>query len=366
MIKKYLLGLLSFLIMVPLCAQQDEAIDFQYKALHYSAQEIFAPGKTFIYKTTNNEYRQKLESERLPKDSIWMIIDSIKSNSSLDIGDVSGKKNLRLKTTFPALSQSDDFQIRSNRNSTQFMKCRLISTEIQTTSGNPVEVTPTYGSSSNGNSKTITNNGIKKKYYYHNFYKNDKVSTPLESDQSYAGSATYLFSFVSGYDSVKLDIQAVNTTFELAGTDYKLIAVVDNKVVLEILQSGKVPVGEESGRYELRMMAVSANGSEAYRPYTFQEISDLRREAPEKLENVSTSLPIYSTVEKNSFELLRETPRMSVEEFRNVFPKERIEEIVKNNSIGKEKYLVLYSPILVTHFVLYHPVYHQEEITLKL
>lgn len=159
------------------------------------------------------------------------------------------------------------------------------------------------------------------------------------------GSVIYNIKFITGYSQVKLSSKDIGLMFKLNSTDYKLIDIINNVIVIELVDLKNL--GREN---EIFMVNYDATGNVLVN-YSHQEVQELKK----KDNKINTERAGYNNIKgevsKRVFLAFKSNPSMTFLQYQNLF---LIDDIIND----KNKYIFIQTiaPIK-NNFILYEPIY---------
>jgi hypothetical protein len=176
------------------------------------------------------------------------------------------------------------------------------------------------------------------------------VDSTLNVD-SLQGKASFKLSFVTGYDSLRLDRTCISKTFQFGDTELKVIDIIENKIIIQVLHS----------KTALTSQTVNLLNFDSIRNVF---CNDFRQSILPSKANTQGFIPadqnrsFYSlyTIYKVDYDIFKENPEINYEEYKKIRPLRQ-----KNKPYINYIVYCSYAP-LKNSLMLYKPVYGNEQI----
>ena len=177
------------------------------------------------------------------------------------------------------------------------------------------------------------------------------VKSKYGSSSHINGEVIYDIRFLIDYDIVELTNENIGEKFILNECEFKLKAIIQNKIILEKFCSNGLV---------LKSINFSFNGM-VFKPYSYSELVKLK-EKDDSVNLKKSFSQSTETVYKRVFDIFEKNPNISFEEF------DKIMNIQTLNNLKKEdKYIVINSVNeFKNKFILYTPIYKTETISIKI
>jgi len=337
--KKVLLLLLTILITQITFSQEKiskEQIELFYKFGFEINKNIFKKNKyNFIKKPFS--LKEKLTTIKKSKSEIENIITSIKNNAKLKTEDAGSGYGLNIlfDTKFPSI---DITPLKVMK----VMKVELNekTTELYDSTSNIIKIKHSSGATSFGEWRDYSNiNGKETLSIDITIHRQNQIFSNLPIK----GIVRYRIKFITGYHNKTFSKKNIGEIFHLGVNKYKLIDIFNDKVVLQKIGNNSNTVAE------LKMITISKD---------------------EKFEFISANNGFSvssSRIPKDVYQLFKNNPKITLEEYKKKFPVEKLLKTIKNNKENTlNNYYILNGAALIEKVILYIPIYIEKEIELKL
>ena len=317
-------------------AQENKVYHDRDKFNYENIKSIF--GKP-IYESRVQTYnlQEILQCMNLTDKDKSIIYDSLKINGRLKIEKGTKSFGLKLELKFPNLYNSPDNEVSTiNQFSSNIIyniiKLTLIDSQIYNSLGQKMQVN--NSSYINFGRRIIQEGNDKhKKYKLNQNYitMTNPLSDSLKVDSLLTGSANYKVRLITGYDSIRCNKNNITKNIKLNGTKYKIVDIINNKVILSILQENNVDYSE------LGVVSFDSIGKSLIHHAKFKNYS---------IANIR-----FFVVPKKSYDIIKNNPQMTISEYRKA-----MSAYSKNEQ--RQKYIILEtdSP-LIYDFLIYLPIY---------
>ena len=335
------------------------------KQIEFAEKFAYDIGANIFYEPYMDSVSKELVSkpwERKPENSLNELksgLDSLNANATITIDKKlnyeTDKIKLRFESYFP--SYIEDIE--------KIFKISIKESNLKTLSKEKLEVEklPLYSFISN-TSRSISVNGE------NTFYKWETVdsSFPIEVDSTMAdqitGSVSFKVEIATTVDYIKLNKNNIGEEFILNGKKYKLINIIHNKVVIEMVDI-YYPLEKGLSFFNINKDGKAIIGT-SFLGRTAHSKNNTRE--GKKISDVSTT-----TVPEKVYTIFKENPEISIEEFKekvhssfSEFMKDPLNKMHLVKHLGSP-YIIFESAGPIHDFYLYTPKFDLEkEFTIKL
>lgn len=351
--KKHPLLLILFLLLALTVQAQDKGVpkkDMTNSSMKFSDLniKIFNNEKSTFKKPEYHYFMVPYNPSRyfhsfnLTEDKKRAFLDTLKSNTNLRIIRTEKDKRLRLSVIFPKMDVKSFFTIADT-------KLSFLETNIYSPDDKKVELNGASNYTNNNIDPERENNRIVSIQLKLN-KELGLVDSTLNVD-SLHGKASFKLSFVTGYDSLRLDRTSISKTFQFGNAELKVIDIIENKVIIQVIHSKNALTSQN-----VILLNFDSTGN------LFD--SDFKRYNQPSKANAPGLIPadqnrsFYSmyTIYQVDYDIFKDNPEISYEEYQKVRPLQQ-----KNKPYIN--YIVYCSVApLKNSFMLYMPVYGDEQI----
>jgi hypothetical protein len=271
------------------------------------------------------------------------LLDTLKSNTVLKMIRTDNGKRLRLSATFPPMGPKDFSCIEE-------AKLSILETHIFSSANKEAE----FNGVRNYESNHIDTKKLKERIVTLQQTLNKEmalVDTNLNTDNLH-GKVRYKLSFVTGYDSLRLDRSSISKTFRFGDADIKVIDIIENKVILQVISSKMALTSQHLSL--LNFDSIGNLRRDDYRYYNQASRNNAQTRSSGNTLREPLFVGMYS-MQQSVYEIFKQNPEISNENYKKVLA-----------SKPKEKNRIMYfvycsfAP-LTNSFMLYKPVLGNEQ-----
>ncbi|AWK04218.1 hypothetical protein HYN56_08220 [Flavobacterium crocinum] len=320
-----------------------EEKDMIYKMTYYAGQEIFkTPDLPFkkISSKENENPKKSIQSAEVINSSI----DTLISRGVLKLEKSEHGYDLLFNSRFPSyFKENDDPTIISfHPVISKLFNSKKELIEIKNVGGT------SYGSEflfklSNGKSSNLNFTTLRKQDQLNNAvdFKNNNELSEIK------GSVVYNIKFITDQSEVKLSKKNIGTTFKLNSVDYKLVDIINNVVLIELVDP------RNKGKNEIRLINYDEMGNVLV-SYSYKELEQLKKKNKKiNIEKAGFS-GLRGSIDKRIFDTFKNNPQLTFEEYEKTFS---IADIIDQES--RYMFIQTIAPVK-NDFVLYAPIYGVE------
>ena len=341
-----------------------ERLEKYYKLLFDFKKELLEEPDFYGYKEVVSREISKLEKTVVPQKLIRSITDSLTHTADLSFYEnTSHKKKLGLKAEIPETMDTYDLDLSSEESKLKIFDIELLHSNIYGKNNRKIEISNSSGYFSSNRSKHIIVNGNAYTYKYQRINKEYRVSDTLKLNEPMAGNATYRLKFISGIVSKELTKQNMRDTFFIRDQKYRIVDILYNKVIYEIIDSPK-DVFEDNDY--IRIVNHSKDGAMTYTSYEPSELDSLRQ-TDSRYDKIYNYTYKTTFLDPEVYELYIKYKDLSFEEFKKTISPETIQKLYSRDfSKNRKMYYIIFSPAPITYFTLYKPEITEEVIEIPL
>ena len=167
------------------------------------------------------------------------------------------------------------------------------------------------------------------------------ISDSIKADSLCTGSATYKIKIITGYDSIRCNKKDISKIIKLNGVTYKIVTIMNNKVVLAILQ-------DKGSLNELGVVSFDSIGKSFVHHAKFNNYLNAHSDSVAHIRS--------SVISGKSYDLIRSNPQMTFDEYKKGMP-----DYSKNEK--HQNYIILETDSPLTNdFLIYSPIYGFEKL----
>jgi hypothetical protein len=350
--KKYkCLILILIVVVLKTMAQEKEAYTYGDKMGYEHLKSIFKK-PNYEWKVQKYEIKELLPAIRLSETDKSVVLDSLQKSATLTLESDPKGLGLNMELKFPEAYNSPNKVVstfNSNDNIlSKTVKLELAGSQLFNSANQRLKVRTTLNSISFGKRTSPALNGKSGRRKVNANYVSmfNFINDSVPADSMIKGSATYNIKIITAYDSVRCNKKDISKIIKLKGATYRIVSIMDNKVVLAILQGKRVD-------NELRVVSFDSIGKSVIQHAKFKNFLYASSD--------STAQNRYFVVDKQLYDLIRQHPQMTVDEYRKAMT-----DISKTET--RQKYIVLETTSPLTNdFLIYSPIYGVEkQLELKL
>ncbi len=267
------------------------------------------------------------------------LLDSFKANTTLKFIKTEKDKRLRLRISFPILNENSIITMEET-------KLSFLETNLFSPNNKKVELTDAFDYSP-------THIGRDKQNIIIQYLNKEMIFADSTINiKNCHGSVRYEISFVVGYDSLRLDHSSISKTVQFGDTELKVIDIIENKVILQVIKS-KTPLYSQ----QLKLFNLDSVGTVF--SIDFKDHNKFPRNQSQQIHPTAQIPTIKSIfpIPKVAYDIFKENPDISYEEYKKAFTLQR------ESKHDNTSYLVYcsFAP-LKNSFMLYKPVYGRGQI----
>ena len=278
----------------------------------------------------------------LTEDKKRAFLDSLKSNTELSIIRTEKDKRLSLSVIFPKMDVKSFFTIADT-------KLSFLETNIYSHGDKKVELNGVSDYTNNNIDPERKNNRIVSIRLRLN-KELALVDSTLNVDSLY-GKASFKLSFVTGYDSLRLDRTSISKTFQFGDAELKVIDIIENKVIIQVIHSKNALSNQKVDL--LNFDSIGNVFDSDFKHYNQPSKANTPGIVP--TEQKQSFYSMY-TMYQVDYDIFKDNPEISYEEYQKVRP-------LRQKNKPYINYIVYCSVApLKNSFMLYKPVYGDEQI----
>jgi len=296
----------------------------------------------YHYKTAPYTPSNYFHSFNLNDEKQATLLDSLKSNTELKFIRTKKDKRLSLCVAFPKMDPKSFSTIEET-------KLSLVEAHIYSSGNKEIELTSAYNYAGN-NIDTYKQNNMIVSYRLRLNKEMALADSTLDIDKCY-GNVRFKLSFVVGYDSLRLDHSSISKTYKFGDTEIKVIDIIENKVVIQVIHS-KIALTSQHSTL-LNFDSIGNNLVNDYRYNQQQSANNAQQPNPALMKPLFTNM---YTMQQVDYEIFKENPEISYEDNRKLFPLRQ-----KNRPFTSYIVYCSYAP-LKNNFMLYKPIFGNEQI----
>jgi hypothetical protein len=327
------------------------------------AQEtkVYTNGDKFNYENIKSIFRKPIYESRVQTYNVQeillgmnlndtdksVIFDSLQTNGRLKIEKETKGFGLKLELKFPDLNNSPNNEVSIFNPFSNIlyniMKLTLIDSQIYNSVYQKIQVKKS--SYINFGKRILQEGNDKHKKYKLNpnyIMMTNPLNDSIKVDSLMTGSANYKIRIITGYDSIRCNKKDIAKIIKLNGTNYQIVNVINNKVVLSILQDNK------GFQTELDVVSFDSIGKSLIHNAKFRDYLYAKSDSIAHIR--------YFVVSRKSYDLIKNNPQMTIYEYGKT---------ISNYSMNEQrpKYIILEtdSP-LKNDFLIYSPIYGFEKV----
>ena len=344
--KKHTYLFFFIIVIVPtIMAQKKSAYKEGDKLMNENLNSIL---KKPVYESRVQEYsaQELLPSMKLSETDKSAVVDSLQKSGTLKIEKDTKGFVLHIGLKFPASYNSpyntpSIFSFNTNILS-RTLKLTLFESQLYNSTHQKLQITKSSFMYF-GRSILPAKNGKNRKYKVdsNSISMSNPVRDSLKADSLCTGSATYKIKIITGYDSIRCTKKDISKIIKLNGAGFRIVKVIDNKVVLAILQNNE-------GLYESGVVSFDSIGKSFIHRAKFKDFLYARSDSVAHIGSFVISGELYDLIEKN--------PEMTLAE-----NKKRMTD--HPTSQKHQDYLILETDTPLTNdFLIYSPIYGFEKM----
>lgn len=330
-----------------LFAQQEEISqeDLIYAILYETSKAPFGT-PTYAYKLKDFDKAKLFAKSQNSSGVLQNALDYLAANAKIVQETRSSGMTLRVESHFPNGFDEDRILTVS--------EIDLKSANVKDATGKTIEVPNFSGGNMFGNEfKDVAGNPAES-YNYRTFNMSNSTKYGQKTEGALSGEMTYVAMFLTDYAIVRLTAKDVGKQFELNGNQFKVIAVYDNKMVLDCLSGKAADFVSKLYAYNLK-----GGGKQICTGLDFEEYDEKGISMMD--ENLARRGKM--SVAKDMFEIFRKNPEITFEEFKKIMPMEKL-----SKRDAKDQYLLINSIAPIDgELIIYEEIYNiQKEFTVGL
>jgi hypothetical protein len=291
--------------------------------------------------------QEKLPAMNLGVTDKSAVLDSLQKNGKLTIEKDDTGFELKIEWLFPVLDNSPNKTTSINNFNSNIlsktMKLTLIESQLYNSVNQKLKVKKCL---SYINIINRIPPALNEKHGKHmadpNFISmSNPISDSFKADSLCTGSATYKIKIITGYDSIRCNKKDISKIIKLNGVTYKIVTIMNNKVVLAILQ-------DKGSLNELGVVSFDSIGKSFVHHAKFNNYLNAHSDSVAHIRS--------SVISGKSYDLIRSNPQMTFDEYKKGMP-----DYSKNEK--HQNYIILETDSPLTNdFLIYSPIYGFEKL----
>lgn len=320
-----------------------EEIEMIYKMTYHAGQEIFKT-PDFPFKKVSSKANENSKKSIQSTEVINSSIDTLISRGVLKLEKSEHGYDLLFNSRFPSyFKENDEITI---------IDFHPVLSKLFNSKKELIEIKNVGGTSYGSEFLFKLNNGKTSNLNFTTLRKQDQLNNAVDFKNNnelseIKGSVVYNIKFITDQSEVKLSKKNIGTTFKLNSVEYKLVDIINNVVLIELVD------WKNKEKNEIRLVNYDEMGNILVN-YSYQELEQLKKKNKKINDEKAGFSGLRGTINKRVFDIFKNNPQLTFEEYEKTFS---IDDIINQES--RYIFIQTIAPIK-NDFVLYAPIYGVE------